>query len=219
MADVSRWSRAGAEMSARLRGWPRLVLAAVCAALAALSAVNARTVPDPTARRAVVVAARPIAAGTTLRSGDVMLARWLVDDAPPAALGEVRLAVGAVLAAAMTAGEPVTPARLRGVGLTVGLPPGMLAVAVVLDNPRNAEIVQAGDLVDLLLVPEVDPGAASVPAAQVLARAVRVLATLAPAERLESTGATLVVAADHTTAVRVAAASGRAVVATLRAPP
>ncbi|MDQ6936310.1 MAG: RcpC/CpaB family pilus assembly protein, partial [Actinomycetota bacterium] len=131
----------------------------------------------------------------------------------------VDAALGAVAAAPLTAGEAITPARLRGIGLTVGLRPGTMAVTVVLDNPANAAIIHAGDIVDLLLVTEVDRAATTVPAARLLADRIRVLAALPPTDRPGEDRATLVVAADRATAARLAAVSGRAVVATLRAPP
>lgn len=219
MNRVSPWRRGTAEAAARLRGWPRLVAAAACLALAGSTALGARDRPDPEASVPVVVAGRALSAGTVLRAADLRTANWRARDSPPAALHQLHTVVGSVLAGALTDGEPITRARLRGPGLATGLAPATVAVTVVLDNPANATIISAGDVVDLLLVTEADPAQPTVPPARVLARAVRVLAALPADDRLAAHGATLVVAADTATASRLAAVSGRAVVATLRAPP
>nr|MDQ6937649.1 hypothetical protein [Actinomycetota bacterium] len=67
MYRVTPWRRVLAHTSTRLRGWPRLVLAAGCVALAASSGLSARSNADPRATVPVVVASHALAAGTVLR--------------------------------------------------------------------------------------------------------------------------------------------------------
>jgi Flp pilus assembly protein CpaB len=82
-------------------------------------------------------------------------------------------------------------------------------------------LVQVGDRIDLLVSDQAEGDAWSSPSAHLLAEGVRVLAVANrpadPAVGGQVSG--LIVAADRQTALRIAAASGRPVVATVRKPP
>lgn len=176
------------------------------------------------AQVAVVAAAHDLAAGRVLRIGDLRLEQWPAGVAPPAALHLVKQVAGQVLAAAVTTGEPMTPARLRGRGLTAGLAPGTVATTVLVSDAAALSLIQPGELVDLIVTDSPDAQRAH---AHVAARAVRVLAVLnsAPDAGLSNgTGSndassSLVVAANETTALTLAAAAGQPITATLRTPP
>jgi Flp pilus assembly protein CpaB len=81
--------------------------------------------------------------------------------------------------------------------------------------------VRVGDRIDLLVNDQPDGDAAPSPSAHVLAEGVRVLAvTGRPADPgADGENTALIVAADQPTALRIAAVSGRSVLATVRKPP
>lgn len=112
----------------RLRGRHRRLAAALLLAGAAAIAVRS-VLPAP--GTAVVTAGRDLPAGHVVAAAD--LATVLVPRAavPAGALDEQAL-VGARLASPVREGEPVTDARVSGAGLTAALPPGQVAVPVLL---------------------------------------------------------------------------------------
>lgn len=196
-----------------LGGWPRRVLALGCVALAAASAVSAART-GASSRVPVAVASRAIAAGALVTPADVSIAQWPRDIRPPSAFGTSAAVVGQRSAGGIAAGEALTPSRLITSALTKGLAPGLSAVPVALADTGSAALIRIGDYVDLIAAAE---GAA---APSALARQVLVLAVVAAAT---SGGlnqpAELVVAADETTSLRLAAFAGRGAFATVRAPP
>ena len=215
-----------AEIGYRLSGWPRRLIAAGCLTLAVLAALSERRRAAPDQLATVVVAAHDLPAGSALGPGDVRLARWPSATVPSAALRTAQQAVGAVLAAPMTAGEPFTTARLRGRGLAAGLPAGFVAITVALADPAGAQLLQAGDVVDLVASSSsaaVGPATATALVLATRVRVLAVLAVLAPSARaggdVGSDAARLVVATDTAGALRIAGATGSPIVATLRAPP
>lgn len=137
----------------------RFVVAAACLGLAA-GAVTEAVRPSP--GRAVLVAARDLAAGTTLTAADVRTA------AVPEAVGlagtasaEARAAlVGATTAVAIPAGLPLVPELLAGTDLAG--PPGTVVAAVRLADPAMAALLAPGDRVDLLAAPPEGGPAATV---------------------------------------------------------
>src|SRR5512135_3914551 len=113
-------------MSAHLRHQRRRslqVLLIATAAAAGLLAVR----PGAPATVPVLVAARDLRAGQTLRSSDVATMQWprsLVPD------GRATAAVGGVLTADVRRGEPLTNARLSAQAAETTPPPGTLAIAL-----------------------------------------------------------------------------------------
>lgn len=87
---------------------------ALAAALLATAALLAFAPGGSDASRAspVVVTARDVATGTTLRAADVTLARLPPTAVPSGALTDPHAAVGVTLAGSARAGEPLTDARI-----------------------------------------------------------------------------------------------------------
>ena len=211
-----------AALTTRLGGWPRRVLALYCLVLAAVTALGGRTARHSSTagpEHPVVVAARDLAAGTALTSADLRLRSWPDELRPAGALTRSHDAVGRRVAGAVRAGEAFTAARLIGAGLTTGLARDLRAVPVQVSG-AGAGLVRAGDSVDLLVSDPPDTAATAPPVAHVLAESARVLA-VAPPSTPDSDAGTLdiVVAVDRATSLKLAAVSGRALVATVRNPP
>lgn len=210
-----------ATLSARLGGWPRRIAAIGCLLLAASSAVAARPVAASAERgRDVVVAAHDLPAGAVLAPNDVRAVPWPAAIRPSAASERPGEVTGHRLGGALRAGEPITTTRLANGDLTVGLRPGLVAVPVELTSVSNVAILRPGDIVDLLggdhvMATDSLPGGR----AEVLAEAVRVLAVSPAPERDNGTGSSIVVAVDRAGALRLAASTGRVILATLRGPP
>jgi Flp pilus assembly protein CpaB len=138
--------------------------------------------------------------------------------------------IGRRVAGPVRSGEALTAARLIGAGLTAGLPPGLRATPV---EVNGAGFLRAGDSVDLLVSDSPDtsatgppvgsgsPTGSGLPAARILAEGARVLAVTpatAPPDA-DGTVVEIVVAVDRATSLRIAAVSGRTLVATVRNPP
>lgn len=110
----------------------------------------------------VLVAARPLPAGTILKVGDVRWQRWPEEGLDPNFLQRDKGATpqqdaaGSVVLRGFTAGEPITTARLIKAGesgfLAAALEPGKRAVSVKIDAVSGgAGFIVPGDRVDLLL--------------------------------------------------------------------
>lgn len=193
-----------------LAGWPRRIAALFCLGLAVLSAISSHAAPAVGHTSAVVVTARPLRPGTVLAASDLAAVLWPDAIVPAAAVLRFSDALGHTVASAMTRGEPLTTARLLDTSMSASLAPGQVAVTVGLTGSNQAAILHAGDSVDLY--------AASSEAALIDGRPlpgstgrrvgtdVRVLAVLpAPSgATLDGSGASLVIAADRTTAARLA---------------
>lgn len=198
-------------------------MALCCLLLAVGSALAARPAPrrgDPGRIQSVVVLTRDLPAGAVLASADVTVASWPVALAPPGALARAEDAVGHRLGGAMGAREPVTRARLIGAELTTGLPSGTAAMTVALASAGAADLVKAGDFVDLLIGPAGDGlagGSGGASQARVVAEQVRVLAVLTGAGPVGQTE--LAVAVDQATALRLAAVASQPLLAVVRGPP
>jgi Flp pilus assembly protein CpaB len=207
------------ELTSRLAGWPRRVLALCCLLLAAVTGLSAHRAAPARSGDPIVVAARDLAAGARLGAGDVRLKPWPNDLRPAGALTRTGDAVGHRVAGPIRAGEALTPARLIGAGLTRGLSHDLRAVPV---QVNGAGLIQAGDSIDLLVGDPPDATGAGPPAAYVLAEAARVLA-VTPGPTTDPDGGPapldIVVAVDRATSLKIAAAAGRALLATLRDPP
>ncbi|HET8583909.1 MAG TPA: SAF domain-containing protein [Jatrophihabitans sp.] len=188
----------------RLGRVPRLCLAGACLLLALLSATGSKHGPAPAPSVAVLVAARDLPAGHTLARSDVAVGRWPPELRPAGARAAPAEVVGQRLAGPVRVREPITTSRLVGRDLAAGLGAGQVAVPVPLDDPHAADVVHAGDRVQLLETPRpADAGVATPAAASrvaVVASGALVLAVLPVSG---DAGTELVVAADRATAVRI----------------
>lgn len=189
----------------RVGRWPRLIAAATCLLLAALSALGASR--DRAAARApvrtvpVVVTTHPIAAGRVLHAGDVQVVRWPQNLHPPPTPAE-HAVVGRRSAGALSAKEAVTSTRLLGAGIAAGLSPGLGAVPIEVANGRSADYVRAGDHVDVLAGPSDSAGDDAVAGnAEVVAGDAAVLSVLPGSD---GQAAVVIIAADRATALRAA---------------
>lgn len=213
----------------RLGRWPRLALAACCVLLAVDSALteHARSPAPAPATSPVLVAARALPAGRLLTSVDIRVTQW-----PRAAVAAVDLrrradAIGRRIATPVAPGEALSSTRLVGRGLTAGLAQGQVAVAVELGDAHAADVVHAGERVDLYALPRdtddvgaPDDGAPQQADATVLATGLVVLAVLPGADAAaEPAGVELVVAASQSTALRLTRASVSQTVAAVAEPP
>jgi pilus assembly protein CpaB len=138
------------------RGWPRrfavrrLLAALLVLAAAVLAVAPARSPDEPTVP--MLVAARALAPGTTLRAADVRVVAAPEPLRPAAALHDVADVRGRVLAGAATEGEPITTARLVGAEnsrLSTGAPDAV-AVPVRLTDPAVAALLSPGTRVDVV---------------------------------------------------------------------
>ncbi len=200
-------------MKLPLRGWPRkLAIRRLVAVLLVLAAAVLAIRPQPrdTDTVPMLTAARDLPPGTTLGDADLTVARFPPSLRPQAALTDPAQARGRVLAAATTAGEPLTGARLLGrenTRLTSG-DPSAAAVPFRLADPAVAGLLTAGLRVDVVTV---SPSSE----AEVLATNATVV-TVRPADEA-SEGHLVVLALPREEATRVAAASlGQPVAVTLR---
>ena len=197
----------------RVGRWPRLALAGACLLMAGLTAAqDAQRPASATApvTVAVVVAARALPAGHTLRAVDLRVDRWPARCRPVDGASRVPALVGRRTAGPLAAGDAISPRRLVDAGLTAGLLPGTVAVPVDLDADVRG-LVGVGALVDLVAVASPDSVDPSAPrartAAQTVAQGVLVLALLLPGTDARGAGAAIsrvVLAVDRATALRIA---------------
>ncbi len=123
----------------------RRPLAAVLAAVAVASGVQAATEPPPRTVP-VLTAATDLPAGTTLDDGDLVRTEFAPASVPS---GVVGAAVGRTLASPLADGEPVTEVRLVGRDLATS-DPSRVAVPVRLPDPAMAALLSPGDRIDLV---------------------------------------------------------------------
>ena len=97
----------------------------------------------------MLVAERDLPAGAELRDDDLATVALTPETAPDGVLTDVADATGAILAAPLRAGEPVTDVRLVGPGLA-DTAPGTVAVPVRLSDAAQVGLLRVGDEVDLL---------------------------------------------------------------------
>lgn len=148
--------------------WRHLV-AAGALGLAAAVAVGAMTpAPPPSEEVVVLSSARP--AGAVLRMGDLVVRTVPTGLLPDGALLEPEPLVGERLAVALPAGYPLADGVLVGPRLARGAPPGTVVVPVRLADRDVAELLGAGDRVDLLRAPS-EGGPATIVARDVLVMA------------------------------------------------
>jgi len=136
-----------------------VLLALVLGVLAYRLAVRPAPPPAPRtdsapARQAypVVVAAKPIAAGTQIQADDLKVEQWLMR--PDASYGSADKLLGEYVRLDIAAGQPLSDAFLSK-GLARYLEPGQRAVTIAIDEISGAQNrVQPGDLVDLFFMLE-----------------------------------------------------------------
>lgn len=125
----------------------RRALAAVCAALAVFTALRANA-SSPPRRDPVLVAAHDVGAGVVLRRTDVTTADYAPGTVPGDTLDFAR-AVGRTTSGALSAGEPVTAARLLGGSLLTAYP-GLVAQPVRIGDAAAVRLLRVGDRIDIL---------------------------------------------------------------------
>jgi len=134
----------------------RRLLAVLCTVGAVAAGLRATAPPAPPTVDALV-AARDLPAGAVLAEDDLMSVALPPDTVPAGVLTDTGDATGAILAAALRAGEPVTDVRLVGPGLA-NAATGTVAVPVRLSDAAQVGLLEVGDEIDLLAT---DPEARS----------------------------------------------------------
>ena len=103
----------------------------------------------------LVVAAKPLKAGTVLQPSDVKTIPWVAPELPKGNFGKTDDVVGSTVFDAINEGEPVLESRLastRSAG-GAGVPSGMRAVSVhVSDSTGVLGLLRAGQIVDVQVV-------------------------------------------------------------------
>jgi pilus assembly protein CpaB len=151
-----------------MRLWIVLILALTSGGLAAMLALRyLRQQSSPLARRElqtgkIVLAARPLAVGTTVQQADVKLIDWPGGVMPVGFIGSVQEAVGRGVITPIAENEPLLAAKLSakdaGAGLQVAIRDGMRALSVRVDEVVGvAGFVLPGTRVDVLIT--LDPNA------------------------------------------------------------
>ncbi|SCX38750.1 Flp pilus assembly protein CpaB [Klenkia marina] len=150
----------------------RRVAAGLLAVAALALALRPAPPPSPAAPATapVVVAAADLAAGAVLTPADLATAGWPPEVLPGGAVDDPAGLVGQVLASPLRHGEPVTDARVVGPGLWSQVPAGQVAAPVRLADLAVADLLRAGDRVDVLVT--VDGAGTAVVAAGALVLAV-----------------------------------------------
>ena len=178
---------------------PLAALLAFIGVLAALSVV--RPAPPPTV--SAIVAVRDLPSGTRLQSGDLTVIQIPADYLAPGAMGDPGEAEGLTLSAPLAAGEVLTRTRLAAAA--VSHERGTYAVPLRLDDAGVAALLAPGMVIDIVR------GARG--SAEIIADGVRVITvprrsttpSFGDSGQGES-GSLVLVAADRTTAIRLAAA-------------
>jgi Flp pilus assembly protein CpaB len=179
----------------------RRSLAALCAALAVLTAVQANARP-PAPTTTVLVAAHDLPAGVPVDRAD-LAAREFRPGSVPSGTVTAAEAVGRTTVGPIREGEPVTDVRLLRGSLLDGYP-GMVAAPVRIGDAGAVRLLRVGDRVDVLAA---DPRAGT---AKVLTTDAPVIAV--PRDSRDAlgvvTGALVVLAVSDATARTFAGAAG-----------
>ncbi len=180
----------------------RRPLAALCAGVAVVAALQANAAPPPR-RTMVLTAAHDLAAGVTIGSSDLRRVAFEPASVPEGTIARAGQAVGRTTAGPVRSGEPVTDTRLVTASLLAGQP-GLVAVPVRIGDPGAVRLLRVGDRVDLLAADPQGDGPASV-----LGEDVPILAVPRAGEESPglTTGALVVVGLPDATARSVAQAS------------
>jgi Flp pilus assembly protein CpaB len=196
------------------------VLAGVAVVLAMRPDRGPAREPDGPPTVPVVVAGRDLPPGTVLTADVLRVVRFPATLQPRGRAPTPDGLEGRTLAAAVRAGEPITDLRVVGAGLTAQLPPGQVVAPVRLADLAVAELLRAGDRVDVLA--SVSDGAR----AETVATSALVLAATGTAAGGDGTaaadntpGGLLLLAVDGPTAARLAAATASATLTVTLTPP
>jgi Flp pilus assembly protein CpaB len=155
----------------------RRALAAVLAGIVVWSLASDLRPPEP-ATRSVATASHDLAPGTTLTTGDLVVAARRADAVADDAVPDVALVTGRVVAFPVRAGEQLRERDVVGRELLDALGPDVVATPVRLSDDATLASVRPGDLVDVIGARATD---GSDPArAVVVASRVRVLTVGAP---------------------------------------
>ena len=177
----------------------------IAASLAFVTVLGALSVlrPAPPETMDLLIAARDLPAGTVLEPADVTSRAFALDSTIPGAITDVAQASGRTLSAPMAAGEPLTPSRL--VDAAMSYDRGTFAVPVRLAEADVAGLLAPGMLIDVVRATRGTP--------EVVADGVRVITVPrrpTAGSFIGSAGSAasslILVAADRTTAIRLAAA-------------
>jgi len=206
------------------RGWPRaLALRRVVAGVLVLLAVALAVRPPPQARGEptvpMLVAARDLAPGASLRRADVRVVQAPESLCPTGALTAAEQAAGRVLAGAASRGEPVTRTRLVGrenSRLATG-DPNAVAVPVRLADPEVAALLMPGAHVDVVTIPPEGGSQAVLLAADATVVTIRADEPAGAMQTGSRPGRLVVIAVPRESATRLASVSlGQPVAVTLR---
>ena len=126
----------------------RRLLAVLCTVGAVATGLRA-TAPTAPPTDQVLVAARDLPAGSVLDADDVRAVELSPALAPEGVLTDAADAAGAILAAPLRVGEPVTDVRLVGPDL-VDSATGTVALPVRLSDAAQVGLLDVGDEIDLL---------------------------------------------------------------------
>lgn len=159
--------------------------------------------PAPAETQDLLVAARDLPAGTTLEPADLAPRAFALDSVPPAAIAQAAQAHGRTLSAPMLAGEALTQTRL--VDAALSHEGAAYAVPIRLAEADVAALLSPGMLVDVVRAARGSP--------QIVADGVRVItvprrptANSFAGSAGSAASSLILVAADRTTAIRLAAA-------------
>jgi Flp pilus assembly protein CpaB len=137
----------------RAVGWHRRLVVALLVAATTAATVSALA-PPPPQTAPVLAAARDLAAGAPITSGDLRVVRLPPAAVPTGVLREPAAAVGRRPVGPVRAGEPLTDARLLGPSLVAGYATAagadVVGAPVRIADPGAAALLRAGDRVDVL---------------------------------------------------------------------
>ena len=126
----------------------RRSIAATLAGLGTLLALSL-VIPGPGSQTKVLVAARPLSAGTTLAASDLTQKSLPADTAWETLQGEPSEVVGRVLAHSLAPNQPISSSDLIGQGLLAGLPENYVAVSLPLSASTSTSLLSVGNLIDV----------------------------------------------------------------------
>lgn len=107
--------------------------------------------PASEERVSILVAARDLAAGTSLAESDFIEAGVPRDVAFPGAVSHATVLAGRQLASPLAKGQIPTEADLLGPGLLTGAPAGSSAVPLRMADPSSIQLLSPGQLVSVVL--------------------------------------------------------------------
>ena len=128
----------------------RRLLAALLCCAAAGTGVQALLPPDSGEVR-IVVSAADLPAGAVLTEQDLKILAVAAAAVPPGSFTAVAQLSGERLATPLKQGSPLMPTSLVGAGLLTGAPPGSVAVSVRPADPAIVQLLNPGQLVDVVL--------------------------------------------------------------------